>query len=248
MRGGIRLLNTRHNLADAQRTEAGRRRRWEASRWFLQADGESGKWYRNETIRVTPEGKVSIKLPAPLPQLANAKHGRYTLAAKVTFPHLGQEWAADRVEANRAVVYRIHYDVDRGRGYLTASWQIPPAKTIPLEAALADGVIGVDTNAGHLAAWRLDRHGNPTGQSRQFFYVTGTAQHRDAQVWHALSRLLNWATTCGVKAIAVEDLDFQAEKIREKHGRKRPSASWSLACPPASSAPGSPPWPTQPAS
>jgi IS605 OrfB family transposase len=36
-----------------------------------------------------------------------------------------------------------------------------------------------------------------------------------------LSRLLNWAKTCGVKAIAVEDLDFAAEKTREKHGRKR---------------------------
>ncbi|MCW2940649.1 MAG: hypothetical protein JWN00_3634, partial [Actinomycetia bacterium] len=56
---------------------------------------------------------------------------------------------------------------------------------------------------------------------RRFFYdLSGTAQHRDAQVRHALSRLLNWAKTCGVAAIAVEDLDFGAEKTREKHGRK----------------------------
>ncbi|MEU1690489.1 IS200/IS605 family accessory protein TnpB-related protein, partial [Streptomyces hirsutus] len=33
---------------------------------------------------------------------------------------------------------------------------------------------------------------------------------------------LHWARTCGVRAIAVEDLDFTAEKTREKHGgRKR---------------------------
>lgn len=51
----------------------------------------------------------------------------------------------------------------RGRWYADASWQIPPTRTIPLEAALADGVIGVDTNADHLAAWRLDTHGNPIG-------------------------------------------------------------------------------------
>ncbi|MBT2481162.1 transposase, partial [Streptomyces sp. ISL-94] len=93
----------------------------------------------------------------------------------------------DRVEANRAVAYRIHYDVQRGRWYLTASWQYPPTQTIPLAAALAHGVIGVDTNADHLAAWRLDRHGNPTGNPRRFFYdLRGSADHRDAQVRHAL--------------------------------------------------------------
>ncbi|MCP3822956.1 IS200/IS605 family accessory protein TnpB-related protein, partial [Streptomyces sp. A3M-1-3] len=57
---------------------------------------------------------------------------------------------------------------------------------------------------------------------RRFFYdLSGTADHRDAQVRHALSRLLNWARACGVKAIAIEDLDFTKEKTREKHGRKK---------------------------
>jgi IS605 OrfB family transposase len=92
-----------------------------------------------------------------------------------------------------------------------------------MEAALAHGVIGVDMNADHLAAWRLDLHGNPTGAPRRFFYaLTGTTEHRDAQVRHALTRLLHWARACGVKAIAVEDLDFTAEKTREKHGRRKP--------------------------
>jgi IS605 OrfB family transposase len=91
-----------------------------------------------------------------------------------------------------------------------------------LEAALAHGVIGVDMNADHLAAWRLDAHGNPTGVPRRFFYdLSGTREHRDAQVRHALTRLLHWARACGVRAIAVEDLDFAAEKTREKHGRKK---------------------------
>ncbi|MGV9846933.1 IS200/IS605 family accessory protein TnpB-related protein [Streptomyces fungicidicus] len=221
VRGGRRLARTRHHLAEAGLTAAQWRRRWEAGRWFLQADGESGKRFGNETIRVTPEGEVSVKLPAPLADLANAPHGRYVLAVKVSFAHRGQEWA-DRVAANRAVAYRIHHDTGRGRWYLTASWQIPPTQAVPLEAALAHGVIGVDTNADHLAAWRLDTHGNPIGNPRRFFYpLTGTAPHRDAQVRHALTRLLHWAKACGVNAIAVEDLDFQAEKTREKHGRRR---------------------------
>ncbi|MFD7276807.1 IS200/IS605 family accessory protein TnpB-related protein [Streptomyces sp. NPDC059862] len=221
VRGGKRLARTRHHLPAAQLTEAQWRQEWEAERCFLQADGESGKRYGNETIRVSAEGEVSIRLPAPLMELANAPHGRYVLACRVRFPHRGQEWA-DRVEANRAVAYRIHYDVQRGRWYLTVSWQIPVTRSIPLAAALADGVIGVDTNADHLAAWRLDVHGNPTGRPRRFFFdLSGPAGHRDAQVRHALTRLLTWAQRCGVKAIAVEDLDFTAEKTREKHGRKR---------------------------
>ncbi|MET7794632.1 hypothetical protein ABZV25_12700 [Micrococcus luteus] len=113
------------------------------------------------------------------------------------------------MEANRAVAYRIHLDVARGRWYLTACWQYAPAPAIPLEAALAHGVIGVDTNADHLAAWRPDRHGNPIGSPRRFFYdLTGNAAHRDAQVRHALTRLLNWARTCRVQAVAMEDLNF----------------------------------------
>ncbi|MCX4454437.1 transposase [Streptomyces sp. NBC_01728] len=222
VRGGKRLANTRHHLAEAGLTETRWRERWEAERWFLAADGESGKRYGNETIRVTPDdGEVSIKLPAPLVGLANAPHGRYVLASGVAFPHRGPEWA-DRVESNRAVAYRIHLDVGRGRWYLTASWQYTPAPAIPLDAALAHGVIGVDTNADHLAAWRLDAHGNPIGNPRRFdFDLSGSATHRDAQVRHALTRLLNWAKSCGVAAIAVEDLDFSAEKTRERHGRKR---------------------------
>lgn len=221
VRGGKRLARARQNLQAAQVTEVAWRDQWEAERWFLAADGESGRRFGNETIRVTPDGEVIIKLPAPLADQANAPHGRYVLAARVQFRHRGAEWA-DRVAANRAVAYRIHYDVPRGRWYLTASWQIPPAKTIPLQAALVDGVIAVDTDADHFAAWRLDAHGNPIGNPRRFSYdLTGTAARRDAQVRHALTRLLNWARTCGVKAIAIEDLDFSAEKTREEHGRKK---------------------------
>ncbi|MFI6652123.1 IS200/IS605 family accessory protein TnpB-related protein [Streptomyces sp. NPDC050529] len=222
VRGGKRLLNTRHHLAEAGLTEGEWRQRWEAERWFLAADGESGKRYGNETIRVTPQGQVSIKLPAPLTHLANTRHGRYTLTSTtVAFAHRGAEWA-DRIEGNRAVAYRIHYDTKRGRWHLTASWQRPTVQALPLEAALAKGVIGVDTNADHFAAYHLDKHGNPVGEPHRFPYdLTGTAPHRDAQLRHALTSLLHWAKQTGVSAIAIEDLDFGAEKTREKHGRRK---------------------------
>lgn len=220
VRGGKWLARNRHDLEAARLTEHEWRKRWEAGRRFLQADGESSKRFGNETIRVTPDGEVSIKLPAPLAHLANTKHGRYVLAAKVSFPHRGETWR-DRITANRSVAYRIHEDVARGRWYLTASWSIPPVRTVPLDTARLGGLIGVDTNADHLAAWRLDNHGNPVGEPRRFDYdLSGTAGHRDAQVRHALIRLLHWAGQHEL-SIAVEDLDFTAEKTREKHGRRK---------------------------
>ncbi|MGW3661167.1 IS200/IS605 family accessory protein TnpB-related protein, partial [Streptomyces sp. NPDC005151] len=219
--GGKRLLNTRHHLTQARLTEDQWRERWDAERWFIAADGESGKRFGNETIRVTPDGEVSIKLPVPLAHLANTRHGRYTLTSRIAFAHRGTEWA-DRIEANRAVAYRIHLDTERGCWYLTASWQRPVVRTIPLETARARGVIGVDTNADHFAAYHLDRHGNPVGDPRRFPYdLSGSAGHRDAQIRHALTRLINWARRVGVAAIGIEDLDFTAEKTREKHGRRK---------------------------
>ncbi|WP_243717467.1 hypothetical protein [Actinomadura sp. KC345] len=114
VRGGKRLARQRHHPETAELTKEHWRTRWQAGRWFLRADGESGKRYGNETIRITPGGEVAIKLPAPLAGLANAPHGRYVLAARVQFAHRGAEWA-DRIGADRAVAYRIHLDPDRGR-------------------------------------------------------------------------------------------------------------------------------------
>ncbi|MFI5678747.1 IS200/IS605 family accessory protein TnpB-related protein [Streptomyces cellulosae] len=221
VRGGRQLANTRHHLQAAGLSEQAWRERWRAERMFLAADGETGKRFGNETIRVTDTGQVSLKLPAPLTHLANAPHGRYLLDATVRFQHRGQEWL-DRITANRAVAYRIHHDPVRGRCYVTASWQRAPVPVLPLEAALARGVVAVDMNDDHLAAWHLDVHGNPVGEPRRYFYdLTGTAQHRDAQIRHALTRLLHRTRRCGAAAIAIEDLDFTDGTSREKHGRNK---------------------------
>ena len=139
----------------------------------------------------------------------------------MSFPHRGEEWR-DRIEANRAVAYRIHRDTSQDRWYLDASWTRKDLPVIPIEALRLHGVAGVDTNADHLAAWHLDRHGNPVGAPQRFDYdLSGTATHRDAQLRHALTRLLHWAKATGVRAIAIEDLDFTDSKTREKHGRKK---------------------------
>ncbi|GGJ38232.1 transposase [Streptomyces brasiliensis] len=221
VRDGKQLARLRHHLDEAGLDAVAWRQRWEAARLFLAADGESGKRFGNETIRVTGTGQVSIRLPAALTHLANAPHGRYQLDAIAEFRHRGEEWA-DRITANRAVAYRIHPDPVRGRWYVTASWQRTPIPVLPLETALSRGVVAVDMNDDHLAAWHLDVHGNPVGEPRRFFYgLSGNAAHRDAQIRHALTRLLHHTRRCGAGAIAIEDLDFSDGTSREKHGRNK---------------------------
>lgn len=221
VRGGKKLAGLRHRLNDAGLDGQTWRERWCAARMFLAADGESGKRNGNETIRVTDTGQLSIRLPAALVHLANAPHGRYVLEVTVAFSHRCEEWR-DRIAADRAVGYRIHRDALRGRWYVTASWQRGATPVLPLRAALARGVLAVDMNDDHLAAWRLDVHGNPVGGPRRYFYdLSGTASHRDAQLRHALTRLLHYARRCGVGAVALEDLDFSDGTSRERQGRSK---------------------------
>jgi hypothetical protein len=72
VRGGRRLFHTRQHLEAAGLTELQWRRRWEADRWFLAADGDAEYPFGNGTILVHPEeGWLELKLPAPLAHLAN---------------------------------------------------------------------------------------------------------------------------------------------------------------------------------
>ncbi|MFD5538505.1 IS200/IS605 family accessory protein TnpB-related protein [Streptomyces sp. NPDC127079] len=221
VRGGRRLACLRHRLDEAGLSREAQKQRWQAARMFLSADGESGKRFGNETIRVTDGGHVSIRLPSALAHLANAPHGRYALAQTVAFGHRAEEWR-DRITADRAVAYRIHYDVTRGRWYLTAAWQRAVAPALTLPVALARGVVAIDMNEDHLAAWYVDVHGNPVGEPRRFPYdLSGGASHRDAQIRHALTQLLHFTRRRGAAAIAVEDLDFTDAGTRENHGRAK---------------------------
>jgi hypothetical protein len=55
----------------------------------------------------------------------------------------------------------------------------------------------------------LDAHGNPIGAAERIDVdLTGSASRRDAQVRHAIARLLHYTRQHGITAIAVEDLDF----------------------------------------
>lgn len=222
--GGRGLAHMRHHLDTAGLTEEQWRRQWECARWRVTANGSSDEQYGNLTIRITPDGKCSIRLPRPLEHLANTTGGRYQLSGRVVFAHRGGEWLT-RITTGKAVAYTFTRRPGRGGVYLSAAWSTAagggrwkptpttggkPDIAVAVPAARAVGeILGVDFNDGHLAVRHLDRHGNPVGSPITIgFELTGTSAHRDAQVRHTISTLLRVASDRGVEQLAVEDLDF----------------------------------------
>ena len=168
--GGKRLARKRHNLEEAELSLEEWRYQWNAKRMFIAADGETGKAFGNETIRVTPhrgdDCMVTIRLPAPLSHLSNTP-GRtptYRLSTPIRWQHLAGEWNR-QASADRAVGYAIRYNADRGRWYVTASWSQPPKESPTVEEAAKSGrCLAIDLNSGHIDARVLDVHGNPVGR------------------------------------------------------------------------------------
>lgn len=204
--GGNRLWRTRTNLEAAQITETQWRRRWAAARWFLTADGESGKPGGNETIRLDETGLLRIKVPAALTDRFGT-HLR--IATPLAFSHRGDEWFS-RVAGRRAVRYDITFDPDRGRWYLDASWTTETETVADLEVLRAGRVLGVDLNADHLAACVLDSSGNPVGEPVTIPVATASlrASRRDGRVRAAITSLLDLAGQHNCTTVVVENLDF----------------------------------------
>ncbi|MBL3752261.1 hypothetical protein [Mycobacteroides abscessus] len=227
--GGKRLAHMRHHLGAAGLTETQWRQRWDASRWRIRANGSPDEPFGNLTITVTPAGQVSVRLPKPLENMANAPRGRYVLSGVAVFTHRSEQWI-ERITGGNSIAYTLTRKPGRAGVYLTGSWAIPSLPywagrddTDPGGDVVASGpVVGVDLNDGHLAVRRLDGHGNPVGAPvRIDIDLTGPGTRRDAQVRHAITQLLHYTRRHGSGTIAVEDLNFADARTtgRETLGR-----------------------------
>jgi hypothetical protein len=225
--GGRRLLKTRHNLQAAGLTLEQWREQWRCARWRIEANGSPDEPYGNLTITVTPAGQVSFRLPKLLEHLANAPRGRYVLSGAAVLRHQAGEWKS-RVTGGGSVSYTFTRKPGRAGVYLTASWAFPaspapePAGAGEEEVRAEGEVVAVDTNDGFFAVRRLDQHGNPAGAPHTIaFDCTGTSARRDAQVRHAVTRLLGYCRRYKVATLAIEDLGFEDARQtgRETMGR-----------------------------
>jgi hypothetical protein len=226
--GGRALAKARHHLDTAHVTLSDWEERWQCARNRIEAKGSGDEPFGNLTLTVTPHGEVSLRLPRPLEHLANAPRGRYILSGTAVFSYRADEWRA-RITGGKPVAYVIARKPCRGGRYLTASWGCPPTtadalcQPRPNDDVRADGpVVGVDLNEDHLALRRLDAHGNPAGPPHRIdLDLTGSSARRDAQVRHAITRLIRYTIGHGIDTVAVEDLDFADARAtgRETMGR-----------------------------
>jgi hypothetical protein len=230
-RGGKSLLRRRLHLGEAGITEDAWRARWHAKRWSFGANGEAGKRYGNETIRVSPEGILEVDLPEALAHLANrTKRGvtRYRFDARVAFSYREDDWLS-QVEARRAVAYDVMFDPS-GKVYLDASFTRAASPAVPsLEDLLADAglrVLSLDLNNGFLAPAVLDHSGNPIAKLDHIPLVTEDlpASTRDGHLRQAITCALDLAVQHGCRLVVVENLGFSEMRAtgRERYG----SAKW----------------------
>ncbi len=86
-------------------------------------------------------------------------------------------------------------------------------------------MLGVDLNAGHLAACVLDASGNPVGEPVSVELLTAglAASRRDGRLRAGISALLDLAGQHNCTALVVENLDFAAARAtgRQRLGRGR---------------------------
>ena len=226
--GGRRLACTRHHLDQAGLTESEWRRAWtEARHWFGCAGNkaapggnpcltltraEGGNWY------------LTVSVPRPVAERLGVA-ARVQLRHPVRLHHRGLE-LEERLDARAAVRLDVRPDTDRKgrvRTYLRVSWLGAAPEVVDLTAARAGGVVGVDLNADHLAATRIDTSGNPVGRPiRVPLGLAGASTTtRDGRLRAAVTAILEHAETVGATAIAIEDLDFADSKGREKFGRRK---------------------------
>ena len=217
--GGKRLWRRGHDRQRTGLTGVEWREHWEAARMFFTADGETGKASGNETIRVTADGRVGIKVPAHLVAHLGA---HLQLAVPVRFTHRSDTWAT-KVEMNAAVRYDVSYDPARQRWYLDASWTTPVPLAPTIATVTSGRVVGVDLNADHFACAVLDQAGNVVGQPATIsLELAGlTSSQRDGRLRTAITALLDFAQLHRCPAIAVENLNFAAARAigRETMGR-----------------------------
>lgn len=221
-RGGREMARTRHHLDEAGLTEDQWRKRWQASRLFLTADGDAAYTCGNGLIALDPgTDELTITLPAPLVHLSNTPGSRptYRLSAAVRFRYRHDDWADQA--AHGAVRYDLAFDCDRGRWYLDASWRAP-TEAPALDDLMAHPVLAVDLNGDHLAASVITADGNPKGVPRSIeIPADGPTARRDGQLRAAISAVLDLAKAHDCGAVAIEDLNFERSRQdgRETMGR-----------------------------
>jgi IS605 OrfB family transposase len=230
--GGRRLANNRHHLEEAGLTLGGWQDKRLTARGWYGCSGSTGREGGNAIFKLDFDGTLHVELPMQVAKehdlrivRSDSKGGILTLESKVRFPYGGDELHA-RILMREAVRFDLDPEYKHGRLhkiYLRASWtrEDPPVPT--LETARACGMVGVDLNGGHLDAWRIDQSGNPVGREKAIpMFTSGlNAGKRNANIRQAIKELLDYVIETNAGTLVIENLNFEDETSREKHGHNK---------------------------
>ena len=226
--GGRRLAGTRHQLASAGMSREQWRTAWSQARSWFGCAGNAGRPGGNPCLTLTRGAGghwyLTVSVPRPVAEELGVAT-RVQLRHPVLLHHRSAE-LEQRLQDRLAVRVDVEPSTDakgRLRTYLRFAWTRPTPEPVPLPAARAGGVVGVDLNADHLAATRVDTSGNPVGRPVRvpLDLAAAPATVRDGRLRAAISAVLERAKATGATAIAIEDLDFADAKTREKFGRRK---------------------------
>ena len=234
--GGNRLWRTRQNLGAAETTEQQWRERWDASRMFLTADGETGKTGGNETIRRRHSGAVAGQ-SACCPGRSARHSSAHRRPGDVQPPRPGMGLAGGRPRGRCATTSPSTPVV--AAGIWMRPGQSNHAPVAELDELRSGQVLGVDLNADHLAACVLDASGNPVGEPVTIEVETSglRASRRDGRVRASITALLDLAPQHHCPAVVVENLDFADSRCTGRETLGRGSVGSGYGAP----SPGSPP-------
>ena len=202
------------------------RAQWDHARGFCTANGANGERFGNDTINVDPDtATIRMNLPAALAHLSNTP-GRdrvYVFDAEAGFAHRCEEWQ-QRAHHRLSIRYRMSHNADNRRWMLHASWVVDTPEPPELDVLRTFRTLGVDLNAGHIAAYVVTPSGSPRGDPVTVAIPQeGTAKQRDSQLRAAITLLFDIAQLAGCRTVAIENLNFEDARNtgREKMGRGR---------------------------
>lgn len=218
--GSKKLFNAQHHLAEnGFKDHAEWQNQWRtarASQFFLVGSKDETSGNQLCQIDMAQDGTFTLKirLPNGLIDPVNPK-AKYIVLTDIAFSH-GRKEILAALAAKQALTYRFVKDVAFSeRKYLKSPWRVFVSLSEEIRQKPVDefaGAVGVDLNEDHIAAVRIDRHGNPVAQMSLPLCLYGLSQDQaKAKIELAAKRVADWAGAHRVSVVA-ENLDFAKKK------------------------------------
>ncbi len=209
--GSRKLFNAQHYLeANGYKTHAEWKQDWDFARHNQFAlIGSKDETAGNQSAQLNLEAKT-LKLRLT-DSLASKYDQKILVLTNIAFPY-GQDKIEKALENKQALFHRFvarKEDNENVIWFLKTSIEEPEAEIV---TDSANGIIGLDLNADHIALGYVSGDGNPLGESKIHFDVNNkTSGQIEALFGDAVKQIVDEAVDRKAP-IAIENLDFSKKK------------------------------------